>query len=122
MNRENRRLVLTTTEDVEALNELQYLRAAGSIYFSLWDSRDYVRAQFMANRDRRVKEFAVFQHLIFVKSTKNGDVFRAGTVEEAKKPGRSIIHSYFRYPTPSRWVSELPFRKAITIFTFLGFG
>jgi hypothetical protein len=117
MNLENRRLVLTTTEDVEALNELQYLRAAGSIYFSLWDSRDYVRAQFMANRDRRVKEFAVFQHLIFVKSTKNGDVFRAGTVEEAKKPGRSIIHSYFRYPTPSRWVSELPFRKAITIYT-----
>jgi hypothetical protein len=32
-NLENRRLVLTTTEDVEALNELQYLRAAGSIYF-----------------------------------------------------------------------------------------
>jgi hypothetical protein len=71
----------------------------------------------MANRDRRTKEFAVFQHLIFAKSTKNGDVFRAGTVEEAKKPGRSIIHSYFRYPTPSRWISELPFRKAVTIYT-----
>jgi Protein of unknown function (DUF4238) len=114
---ENGRLILTSTEDVEALNELQYLRAAGSIYFSRWDSRDYVRAQFMANKDRRIEKFAVFEHLIFVKSTQDGDIFRVGTAEEAKTARRSIVHSYFKYPTPSCWISELPFRKAITTYT-----
>jgi hypothetical protein len=71
----------------------------------------------MENRDRRIKEFAVFEHLIFVKTTKGGDIFRAGTAEEARKATRSIVHSYFRYPTPSRWISELPFGKAVTIYT-----
>jgi hypothetical protein len=117
VNLESGRIILNTVEDVGALNELQYLRASGSIYFSSWDSRDYVRAQFIANRDRRVKEFAVFEHLIFVKSTRDGDVFKAGTAEEAKKAGRSIVHSFFRYPTPSRWITELPYRKAITYYT-----
>jgi hypothetical protein len=114
---ENGRLILTADGDVEALNELQYLRAAGCIYFSFWDSRDYVRAQFVANQDRRIEEFAIFEHLIFVKRTKDGDVFRAGTAIEAKKAGRSIMHSYFRYPTPSRWISELPFCNPITTYT-----
>jgi hypothetical protein len=116
-NLENARLILTKSEDVEALNELQYLRAAGSIYFSSWEGREHIRTQFIANRDRRLEEFAVFKHLIFVKDTKDGSIFRAGTAEEAKKANRSIVQSYFRYPTPSRWVSELPFRKKITTYT-----
>lgn len=114
---QNGRLVMESIDDVGALNELQYLRAAGNIYFAAWDSRDHVRAKFLECRDRRVEEFATFEHLIFVKKTKNGDVFRPATAQEAKTAGRSILHSRFRYPTPSRWISELPFKKSITIFT-----
>lgn len=117
VNVENGRVILTAAEDAEALNELQYLRARGSVYFSLWENCDYVREQFMKCRDRRVEEFAVFEHLIPMKTTKNDVVFKAGTAEEAKNAGTSIIRSYFKYPTPSRWISELPFRKAITIYT-----
>jgi hypothetical protein len=105
------RVVLKDARDVESLNELHYLKAAASIYFSSWESGEYVRDQFEQSRARRIDEWFILKHLVYVGSDKTGDIFREGTLEEAKASRRSIANSSFKYPIPSCWLSELSYRR-----------
>lgn len=108
----NGRIVLKKDADAEALNELQYINANAGIYFASWDSRDQVREAFKAAEARRTGESAVFTHLICVGTDGNGgEIFRAGTREEALAAKKSMIRTEYRYPVPSRWVSPLKFRR-----------
>jgi Protein of unknown function (DUF4238) len=52
----NGRIVVTKSNDAEAVNELQYLNAAENIYFRCWDDREYIKNSFEAVRERRPKE------------------------------------------------------------------
>ncbi|MHC2255939.1 hypothetical protein ACVILK_005631 [Bradyrhizobium embrapense] len=113
-NLENGRMILKKAADVEAMNELQYLAASSNVYFSDWDAGDYVRGQFEKSADRRIEEAVVFNHLVFVEGDPQGrEIFRRATREEAAVAGRSVIHQTFRYPTPSRWLSQLKYRDPV---------
>lgn len=112
---EKGRIILAKHKDVEALNELQYLRATSCIYYSSWDSCEYVQKQFEAAKPHRTSEFAVFAHYIPIDEEEN--TYRQVSKKEAKAAGKSIIHSTFKYPTPSAWLSKLSFRNKPKTFT-----
>ena len=111
------RMILKDARDVESLNELHYLKAAASIYFSSWETAEYVRDQFERARRCRIDEWFVLKHLIYVRTDETGDIYREGTLEEAKASGRSIANSSFKYPIPSRWLSELTYRRPPRTFS-----
>jgi hypothetical protein len=111
------RLILKKSADAEALNELQYLKASAAIYFSPWETGDYVRGQFEKTQSRRITDWFVIKHAVFAKSDKDGDTFKEVTAEEAKTAARSIVHTYFKYPIPSRWLPQLKYRSPLKTFS-----
>jgi hypothetical protein len=117
------RIVIKKVEAVEALNEFQNLKAAENIYFSNWHDRDYVRAQFLAVKDTRPKEWSTIKHLVFDGEDEQGERYREGTLAEAKNAGKSLIKMSFKYPQPSRWFPPLKFRpKPKTFYEGTGVG
>jgi Protein of unknown function (DUF4238) len=117
-NLESGRIVLKKTADIEAMNELQFLSAGANVYFSNWDTREYVRSQFEKSKARRIEDSVTFNHLIFVsENSQGGRVYRPRTREEAMASERSILHQSFKYPTPSRWLSELKYRNPVITYS-----
>src|SRR5207253_2028261 len=72
----NGRLVLKKPADVEALNELQFLKAATSIYFRPWADAESVRDKFESVRERRIEEWAVVKHHAFVRIEGDREIYR----------------------------------------------
>jgi hypothetical protein len=113
----NGRVLLKKSTDADALNELHFLKADSTIYFSSWGSRDYIRQQCEKVRNRREKNWFVIKHAVPAGKNESGDaIFREATAEEAKSPGKSLVHTYFKYPIPSQWLSHLQYRSPIKTF------
>jgi hypothetical protein len=117
------RIILTRDADVEALNELQFLKAAENIYFNSWDDREYVREQFLAYKDNRPSAWSEITHFVPDTTGKShyrirGEPqrYRVGTLEEGKKAGQSLMAMSFKYPVPRRWFPPLKFRPKLKTF------
>jgi hypothetical protein len=106
----NGRVVLKKDADAEALNELQYLRAAENVYFSHWSDREDVLRSFDRVRAGRREDWFVFKYLLPVPG-QPGTFREADNVEEGKAAQRALIEWSFIYPTPSTWMSGLKFRS-----------
>jgi hypothetical protein len=106
------RALLKDKAAVEALNELQQLKAAENIYFKDWGDREYVRAQFLAQKDNRPKEWSTVTHWICdCQDAEGNDSYRKGTADEAAKPGaRFLIKMSHTYPSPLNWFAPLKYR------------
>ncbi|MGY4252945.1 hypothetical protein ACVI1L_000013 [Bradyrhizobium sp. USDA 4516] len=112
------RVLLKKSSDAEALNELQYLKAAANIYFSSWEMGEYVRRQFEEARPRRIEDWFVTRYYLMVSDDGEKRVFKEVKEEETRVPNsRSIVHSGVRYPVPSRWLSQLKYRDPIKTFS-----
>jgi hypothetical protein len=105
------RIVVKDVAAIEALNELQNLKAAENIYFSNWEDRHDVRDQFLAVKDNRPKEWSVVKHLVPVGVENGYEQYREGTLAEAKKAGKSLVRLSFKYPRPTRWFPAIKFRS-----------
>jgi hypothetical protein len=109
-------LPITSKEDVETVNELQYLRAAENIYFRRWEDANYVRASFEAGKDRRPKETIEIQHFVLADANAFGEKWVPASAEDAKKEKKSMVHWKFNQPNPSRWLSKIKFRSSPRTF------
>jgi hypothetical protein len=115
------RIVVVKVDAIEALNEFQNLKAGENVYFQDWEKRDYVREEFLAVKARRPTAWSAVTHLVPV-AGKN-ETYVEGTVEEAKRAGKSLLKMSFKYPQPSRWFPPLKFRgKPKTFFEETGAG
>ena len=113
----NGRVLLKKSTDADALNELHFLKANSTIYFSSWGNRDYIRQQFEKVRNRREKNWFVIKYAVPAGTNESGDaIFKEAIAEEAKIPGKSLVHTYFKYPIPSQWLSRLQYRNPIKTF------
>jgi hypothetical protein len=113
------RIVLEEDKAVEALNELQFIKAAENIYFSRWQDRAYVQTQFQSVKNRRPAAWSTLTHLVPDSEGEyqhDGQRYRAGTAEEAKAAGTSLITMSFKYPEPTRWFPPLKFRTKPKFF------
>lgn len=117
------RLYVKHVDAAEALNELQNLKAAENIYFNNWEDRDHVRAKFLIVKDNRPKEWSAIKHLIPAGEDETGTLYKEGTIDEAKKAGKSLMQMSVKYPEPSRWFPPLKFRgKPKTFYEGTGVG
>ena len=113
------RIVLKEDKAVEALNELQFLKADENIYFSKWEDGRYVQTQFHSVKDSRPAASSTLAHLVPDSEGEyqhDGQRYRVGTAEEAKEAGTSIITMSFKYPVPTRWFPPLKFRPKPKFF------
>jgi hypothetical protein len=107
------RIIVTEQEAVEALNELQFLKAGENIYFSKWEDCDYVQTQFSSVKSARSETWSALTHLVPDDKGQyqhDGQRYRVGTREEARAAGVSLIKTSFKYPQPTRWFPPLKFR------------
>jgi Protein of unknown function (DUF4238) len=122
------RIVLRDDAAVEALNELQFLKAAENIYFNKWDDRDYVRDQFLTFKDNRPSAWSTVTHLVpdsegSYRIKGESEHYRVGTLEEARQAGTSLMKMSFKYPVPTQWFPPLKFRsKPKTFYEGTGVG
>ena len=109
----NDRVVLNDQNAIEALNELQHLKAAENVYFKDWEDREYVRAQFLAQKDNRPDEWSTLTYWMHDGKDGDGnDTYREGTAEEARQPGaRFLIKMSYTYPNPLHWFTPLKYRS-----------
>jgi hypothetical protein len=108
---------LKKTEDVEAINDLQFLSAGKNIYFSHWQDGEIVRSGVAAAATERAK--AGPKTTVFVRDPDSPDVerYRRGTPEEEATARHSMVTSSFQYPEPSRWPSPLKFRDKPKVYS-----
>jgi hypothetical protein len=107
------RMILRDKTAVEALNELQFLKAAENIYFKTWEHREYVQTQFLAIKNNRPSAWSAVTHFVPDRHGRyqvHGERYRVGTLDESKKVAKSIISVSFKYPEPTRWFPPLKFR------------
>lgn len=110
------RIHLTKPEDVEAVNEFQLVKAGANVYFSKWSDKDYVAAQFKKYEARRPKSWNEVTFLVSTGKSAEGEHYVPVSPEEARARGNSIVSLGFRYPEPSRWISQLQFRPSIKTY------
>ena len=107
---------ITRQADVFALNELQYLKAAVSIYFSRWDDRDCVEREFHEVSPRRPHSWYRFS--VFVRNgfTEEGERYRRATEEERRTARERVVVGSTLHPVPSKWISRLKYRRRVRTY------
>jgi hypothetical protein len=105
--------------DVEALNELQYIRADKNIYFSNWNNRNLISDrsdQYRVNRPEKWSETEVY-----VKDEDNIDTgsirYRKGDEREAKTSLNSLISIRPVHLYPAKWASILKYKSRPKMFS-----
>jgi hypothetical protein len=116
---ENRGWYVQTTseDDIGALNELQYLRAAQNLYFSNWTDGETIGAEFEQAKARRPASWSRAEVLVSVQKNDTGELFREANESERLTAPRSMVRLVSEYPTPSRWFSKLKFRSSPRTYT-----
>jgi hypothetical protein len=113
------RIILKDQNEVEALNELQFLKAGENVYFHNWEGRTYVRDRFLAVKDARPDTWSKITFLVPDANGvyyHDGQRYRVGTREEGKKAGTALIQMSQMYPEPTRWFPSLKFRTKVKTF------
>lgn len=101
-------------EDIEAINQLQYICSKNAIYFSNWNQREMVSSsasfcQSLRREDWHRVHYAVPDE---GKSTDATRVYRTvHTLEEKLAFREGLIHLESFMPAPTKWFSGLKFRS-----------
>lgn len=104
------RMVVTSNQEIEIFNELQFLKASSSVYFEPWADAGYVRDSFERARDRRPSSWVSIKHMFYLGKENGHERYQEGTLQQAKESGQSLMMMSFKYPAPSSWLSQLKFR------------
>lgn len=108
------RIVLKKDSDVEAFNELQFLKASASIFFDDWSDREYVREQFERSKERRLGDLGqevTFTWARLEEEREDGTRLFSAVPKEEAQGERTLIHQSVKYPMPAKWISELAYRN-----------
>lgn len=103
--------------DVEALNELQYIRADKNIYFADWNRNKSILKKLSQYRINRPEKWSVTE--VFIKDEGNTETAstRYRKVNEAKTPLDSLIAMRPIHLYPSKWVSILKYKQRPKMFS-----
>lgn len=108
----------THDDDADALNELQYLRAAKNIYFSEWADKDVVWHKFEEVKASRPEAWCKVEILVAGEQDERGVWYRAAKNEEERRAAQdALVHLKAFHPSPSRWLSKLKFRNSVRTYS-----
>jgi hypothetical protein len=99
---------LVRRDDIEALNDLQFIKAVHNIYFSSWtDGPAYLGAS-TAVASRRLEHWSNVSVLVRQGVEEEGEeVYTTATPAERSTARQKLIVLHSRYPRPARWLSTL---------------
>jgi hypothetical protein len=109
---------LTRTDDVHALNQIQYLNAAKNVYFRSWSDAERISSEIGALAETRAETGAISK--VFVRDhNKDGpvEVYRSGSADEEASAVETMVMTSFRQPEPPNWPSVLKFRSKPKTFS-----
>ncbi len=109
-------LPITDAYDALAVNELQFLKAAESIYFSRWDDRNYIGKAIEAVSRRRPKRWSRFATFVPDGKTEFGERFRLATDGERLTAREAIVTFGSLHPVPATWISKLKYRDPVRTY------
>lgn len=110
-------IYLQEENDIDAINELQFLKASSNIYFSDWDGRESIAAKFESNRDFRPKTWHKLTVLVPDQVTSSFESFRLATEEEIKTSKRRVLHGSSVFPSPRTWISRIQYRDPVRVYS-----
>lgn len=102
---------IRSDEDVQALNEFQFLKCAANVYFRRWEELGPIRADFKAVEPHRPESWIKFWVGVQTSEDADGERYRRATEEELNSPGTKMISHSQTFPTPSRWISGIRYRE-----------
>lgn len=106
----DRILELENVDDVDALNDFQFLNCHRNVYFHAWQDCSYVKAR--AERTL-LQRPASFQEVFFVRHNLDGTQQKMEP-DQFKTSDEGHMEGHFHRPAPSRWPSFLPVRPDAT--------
>jgi hypothetical protein len=108
---------LTDVRDVFALNELQYLNASQSIYFSDWGERERLLSEVSQLLVSRKDRWSTLSVLVHDRDTETGETYRKGSELEEATARKRVFVSSTNYPVPTSWCSKFKFRTPVKAFS-----
>ena len=109
-------LPVTSSNDVLAINELQYLKSAENIYFSNWADEVRVTKEFNAVATSRPEHWCTFSTFVEDGITERGQRYRLATDEERQTAQDTLLAMSTFHPAPSRWLSKLRYRSRPVVY------
>ena len=100
-------MILAKREDVEALNELQFIKAARNVYFSSWQQGPAFLIEAARVADRRQVHWSDVNVFIRRSAGPRGESYSSAKPEERATARHKLVSLSMNYPRPSRWLSAL---------------
>ena len=110
-------LTLDKVRDIEALNELQFIKCDANIYFREWSQLGWLRAAFKRSAPSRPASW--FKSWIGTKlaAVDGREMYRRATDAEILSTATKIVSHSPVYPNPSKWLSVFKIRPKIMAYT-----
>jgi hypothetical protein len=110
-------LALDKVRDVEALNELPFIKCNANIYFRDWSQLAWLRAAFKVAASYRPPSW--FKSWIGAKLTTvdGSEMYRRATDAEILSMTTKVVSHSPVYPDPSKWLSVFKIRSKILAYT-----
>ena len=93
--------------DVLALNQLQYIRSGGNIYFKEWAELDRIKLEIDEVRARRPESWYRITWAIEDQTVEQHTRFRVLDVSETRADDSLLFHAESLNPDPPTWLSKL---------------
>ncbi len=94
--------------DIEALNELQFIRCENNVYFRNWNDLNRIKKSFSLAQPRRPQSWINFWSGIQTHTANGYEYFRKANTSELASSGHRIISYNSVLIQPSKWISCLP--------------
>jgi len=107
--------IISNCSDVDALNDLVFLKAKENIYFR--SKSDFKHTDFERIKSRRIQDWGEGTIAIPVGERDGGRIFKAVSENERPEVGGFLIHTSQRNPKPYRWPKVLSFKQSAHAYT-----
>lgn len=117
MNKRGHRIFVKKRADVNALNELQFIRSQANIYFQNWNEFHDIRKAFEISKHRRPEAWVKFWVWQSSYEKSGFRYYRKLDHTEIVAAKNRIISFSAEHLNPSRWLSVLPIRPKVCGYT-----
>jgi hypothetical protein len=103
--------------DIKAFNEQQFLNAFANIYFRDWNDNEWILNSYHSVQDRRIGCRHRVHYAVLDGSEGGHKRYRVVDRFDAVTHNEALIHTQSLSPMPSRWPTQLRWRKKGSVFT-----
>lgn len=113
-NKRGHKLIVRHERDVQALNELQFLKSSYNIYFQNWPDKNFIELNFKLHKNRRPESWHKINYAVKDEENSKDGYTRykvVHTERERLAAAEALMHLESVMLVPTQWLSELKFRE-----------